>query len=280
MHFRDDSKVIAERRALFKQFDDLLQSIRSLEGFENFLRGPSESELRHLAEDGPIIVFNVSDIRSDAFIITTNEIHSIRLPLLTSNFLENYSKRFFDAINNEDLNRYRHAKVEMNIVLGWLWDVAVKPILDELGFTQMPCGDTWPKVWWIGSGLLSILPIHAAGYHDSTPPSSSLDRVISSYAPTVKSLLYAREKVVPNSAVKESAILVATPSTLPYAETETEELRQYFSKMSICTTVMKNQVVEKVLCELPKDAIVHFACHGYVEDDPSQSRLILEDASV
>ena len=26
----------------------------------------------------------------------------------------------------------------MNAILEWLWDVAVKPILDELGFTQMP----------------------------------------------------------------------------------------------------------------------------------------------
>jgi hypothetical protein len=59
----NSSKVIAKRRALFKQFDHVLQSIRSLEGFENLLRGPSESELCLLAEDGPIIVFNVSDIR-------------------------------------------------------------------------------------------------------------------------------------------------------------------------------------------------------------------------
>ena len=33
----DSSKSIAERRALFKQFDDLLRYIRSLQGFENFL---------------------------------------------------------------------------------------------------------------------------------------------------------------------------------------------------------------------------------------------------
>ena len=83
----------------------------------------------------------------------------------------------------------------MKVILEWLWDVAVKPVLDELGFTQIPqLDEVWPRVWWVGSGLLNILPIHASGYHDSTPPQTALDRVISSYAPTVKSLAYARER--------------------------------------------------------------------------------------
>ena len=90
----DSSKSISERRALFKQFDDLLQYIRSLQGFENFLQGPSESELHSLAEDGPIVVFNVSDIRSDAFLITTDEIRSVHLPLLTSDSAEGFRQTF------------------------------------------------------------------------------------------------------------------------------------------------------------------------------------------
>ena len=101
---------------------------------------------------------------------------------------------------------------EMNAILEWLWDVAVKPVLDELGFTQTPSYDeTWPRVWWVGSGLLNILPIHASGYHDSTPPQTALDRVISSYAPTVKSLAYARERAARANQVtsNEKAILVS-----------------------------------------------------------------------
>ena len=63
----------------------------------------------------------------------------------------------------------------MNDVLEALWDYAVKQILDELGFTQTPStGQAWPRVWWVGSGLLSVLPIHAAGYHDSNPPQTAL----------------------------------------------------------------------------------------------------------
>jgi hypothetical protein len=84
----DSTNLVAKRRTLVKQFDDLLISIRSLDGFKDFLRGPSAPELYHLAEEGPIIVFNVSDIRSDAFLITTDEIRSIHLRFLTLDSLK------------------------------------------------------------------------------------------------------------------------------------------------------------------------------------------------
>ena len=281
----DSSVFITERHTLVKKFDDLLRSIRSLDGFENFLRGPAESELHCLADRGPIVVFNVSEIRSDAFLITTDAIRSLHLPLLTSDSLENSAKRFFDVINNQDINRYRHAKLELNAVLEWLRDAAVKPVLKELGFTQMPShGETWPKVWWVASGLLSILPIHAAGYHDSTPSETALDRVISSYASTVKSLSYARERLARANQVKqkEKAILVAMSTTpeqknLPSVETEIEDLRKLFFNASIDTTVMQSPTRSQVLSKLSKHAIVHFACHGDPADDPSQSNLLLED---
>jgi CHAT domain len=274
-----------DRRTIIKQFEDLLKSIRCLDGLGNFLRGPSKPELHSLATGGPIVVFNVSDIRSDAFLITADDISTLYLPLLTSDSLEDYAKRFFGAIKNQTLKRYRHATLEVISVLEWLWDVAVGPVLDELGFTQMPLdGVDWPRVWWVGSGLLSVLPIHASGYHNITPPKATLDRIISSYAPTVKSLSYARERTarVDKVTPKDKAILVAMPTTpahniLPFVDTEVEEVRRLLSHASINTAVMQNPTRMEVLSELPQNTIVHFACHGYLADDPSQSSLLLED---
>jgi hypothetical protein len=206
---------ITERLTLVKEFDDLLRFIRSLDGFEHFLRGPSESELHCLADGGPIVVFNVSEVRSDAFLVTTDDIRSLHLPSLTPDSLKDAAKYFFDAINSQGLKRYNHAHLEVTAVLEWLWDVAVNPVLNELGFTQKPRGDAWPRVWWVGCGLLNILPIHAAGYHDSIPPKTALDRVISSYASTVKSLSYAQERLagINQLSLKEKAILVTMPTT-------------------------------------------------------------------
>ena len=251
----DSSKVIAARRGLIERFNKLLQYIRSLHRFQNFLQAPSESELRSLSEGGAIILFNVSDIRSDAFLITTDGIRSIRLPLSTSNSVVDFAKHFFDAISEQNLVRYRHAKSEMNHVLRGLWESAVKPILDELGFTEMPRSDeAWPRVCWIGSGLLSILPIHTSGNHDSDPPQTALDRVISSYAFTVKSLAYAGEPATRADQVllKDKAILVAMPTTpeansLPFVETEAMYLQNLLSNESIDTTILQNSVRTVVL---------------------------------
>ena len=236
----DSLKPFAERRALLNQFDNLLQYIRSLQGFESFLQCPSESELRSIAEDGAIVVFNVSDIRSDAFLITTDEIRSVHLPLLTSASVEVSARRFFNAINNRNPNHYRRAKHEINSVLEWLWDVAVSPVLEKLGFTRMPPDDgPWPRVWWVGSGLLNILPIHASGYHNCTAPRTALDRVISSYSPTVKSLAYARERAARTVQVvmQDKAILVSMPTTpeqsvLPFVDTEIENVRELLRNTS------------------------------------------------
>jgi tetratricopeptide (TPR) repeat protein len=282
------SKFNSERRALFQRFDDILQCIRSLHGFEDFLQGPSESELRSLAEGGAIVVFNVSGIRSDAFLITTDKIRSVHLPLLTSGVIKYFGERFLDAINEQNIRRYSHGTDQLNIVLKGLWDLAVEPILAELGFTQMPPpGEAWPRVWWIGNSLLSILPIHASGYHNSAPPRTVLDRVISSYAPAIKSLKYARERAIiaDQSLLKEKAIVVAMPTTpeqksLPFVEREVKDLENLFIKASVYSRIMQNPTRAEILSRLPQYIIVHFACHGYLTEDPSQSSLLLEDGPI
>ena len=278
----NQSKLISERHALFKQFDDLLRYIRTLQGFENFLQGPSEDELRSLGEGGAIVVFNVSDIRSDAFLITTDEIRSVHLPSLISDIVEELAKYFSDAINKHNANRYRHAKRKMDSILEGLWERAVKSILDEPGFNQMPSSDdAWPRVWWIGSGLLSILPIHASGIRS---PLKQRLIVLSHHMHPVKSLAYARERATKADQMisNKKAMLIAMPTTLEQeslqiVETEANDLENIFSYASIDTKVMKNPTRAETLTELPQYTIVHFACHGYSADNPSQSSLREED---
>jgi tetratricopeptide (TPR) repeat protein len=280
----DSSKSIAARHALHRNFNDLLRFIRSLEGFENFLQGPSKSELHSLAKDGPIVVFNLSDIRSDAFLITYHGIDFIHLPLLTPGSVVKMTKCFLKAVNNTTVRFYNDSKCELNTVLEWLWDAAVNPILDQLGFTQSPPDERWPRIWWVGTGLLNLLPIHASGYHDASPPRTALDRVISSYAATVKSLAYSRERLVaPEQAtLSQEAYFIAMPTTLeqsdlPNVETEIKHLANLFSRTSINIKQIRNPTRVEALLELPRSGIVHFSCHGLPAEDPSQSSLLLKD---
>jgi hypothetical protein len=275
---------LGTRRELTKEFDSLLAAIRCLDGFERFLLGPSEFEFKTLAGNGPIVILNVSDFRSDAFLITSQNIRSLRLHALTQADLEIHAKCFKSAINMAGLSNYSTRRREMSKVLEWLWDVAVGPVLDELGFMQTPSeGLVWPRVWWVACGVLSILPIHAAGYHDSNPPRSAIDRVISSYTPTVKALAYARERGTRVGDLKpQKALLVGMPKTpewsdLPFVEKELEEVGTILAPY-VRTTVISDPTRETVLLTLPDHQILHLACHGHSSaTDPSQSKLLLND---
>ena len=269
-------------RSLSKQFDGLLDRIRHMEGFERFLLGPSETEMMMLADNGPIVIFNISDIRSDAFLVETESIQSLRLSSLKHTDLEANTKRFLNAVHMLKVTDYISAKREVSEVLKWLWDVAVRPVLDKLGFVGPPKGDVWPRVWWIGCGLMNILPIHASGYHDSTSLQNAMDRVISSYIPTLKSLAYARQRFSKISTLeKQRALIIGMPKTLeqadlPFVKAEIEKLKELIPA-GIETTVLYNPSSATTLSLLQNHQIVHFACHGYSAIDPSQSQILLDD---
>lgn len=268
------------------QFDALLQKIRALPRFEQFLLGPSVKELKELAEGGAIVVFNVSQVRSDAFLIEKHRIRCIRLPLLHYAALKENSTRFLNTVQEVKLQVYSKASLEVKNVLEWLWDAAVEPVLNSLGHIQRPSDkETWPKVWWVGSGLLSVLPIHAAGYHDSNPTRAAIDLVISSYTPTVKALAYAREHIAKIQTSHQRMMLVGMPTTpdhadLPYVNNEIATLQTLMSSHPD-STIIESPTRETVLSGMNDHSIIHLACHGSSSaQDPSQSKLLLTDWKV
>lgn len=273
------------RHDLSESFDALLKTIREIPGYENFLRGPSKSDLKLLAERGPVVALNVSRMRCDAFLIEIDGVRVVHLSRLRFQDLENMTRKFLTAISVNNPRRYREAQSSMSAVLEWLWDVAIEPIMNALGITGPPSvGSDWPRVWWVPSGLLNLLPIHAAGYHNIDGGKNLIDRVISSYAPTLKSLRHADIMVTtaaPRDVAHQRALLVGMPETmgqanLPYVKMELEKLGQLISG-GISTDILEGPTKDKVLSVLKEHQIVHFACHGYPSADPSQSRLLLSD---
>jgi hypothetical protein len=270
--------------ALSKKLDKFLTLIREMPGFDRFLLGPSEAEMMHMAESGPIVVFNVSEVRSDAFIIEQHRIRSIRLPLLSIEDLEANCRNFLKSVRKIGVRNYAKCTQVVKGVLHWLWDVAVCPVLTALDFLQSPSkGTTWPRVWWVPSGYLSLLPIHAAGYHDSNPRRAALDLVISSYTSTLKALAYARSNLaLAESQAVEHVLLVGMTETpgapqLKFVNQELGDLQTVLSE-SAHVTILQKPTTALVLSQLKTHQVVHFACHGSSnENDPSQSKLLLDD---
>jgi hypothetical protein len=62
---------VADMNDLAQEREDLLVEIRQRPGFGNFLRPLPFSTLRGAARDGPVVIINISQYRSDALIVTS-----------------------------------------------------------------------------------------------------------------------------------------------------------------------------------------------------------------
>jgi len=281
-----------DRHSIAERFAVLLNRIRALDGFGSFLLPPPPRELIKQAVDGPIVVFNVSAYRCDALVVTRQAITTVPLPDLTLACLADMIDSFNDALNsarNMRLNDTARAQSESTLseTLEWLWDVATRPVLDQLGHVRPHRdGTSWPRVWWVPGGLLGMLPLHAAGYHQAGIGKSVLDRVVSSYTPTVRALAYTRSRRAFLS--PERTLIVAMPTTpgqsdLEGTAAEAAELQRRLPSAAVL--IERAGFVDEatpthaeVMRHLGRAAIAHFACHAASDPvDPSRSMILLHD---
>ncbi|QKX59520.1 uncharacterized protein TRUGW13939_06654 [Talaromyces rugulosus] len=275
---------LTQRGKIAKDFDDVVDRIRRVEGFENFLLAPSVAELKSAASTGPVVVVNTSRLRSDAFIITPDRIDLLPLPELC---LEDIRDR---AVLLKSGNI---TEPQMFQLLGWLWDTLGRPILDRLeGVKSLETTSSEkPRVWWIPTGPLCSLPIHAAGNYTSGDMVSKtlMDRVMSSYGLSVKAMLFTKHNMLhwDRPGASETSLLVSmgtTPgcSSLPHAQVEVDAIRNVFmSNTSFVPDVLSQPNKSELLAALKGAAILHFAGHGALDPvDPLKSALLLSDWQV
>jgi len=285
--------VARDRRSVGQELAALLDQIRSLDGFESFLLPPEPDQLIRHAARGPIVVFNISQYRSDALILTSRAITHLPLPGLAFDKVIGQVNEFSDSLGvitdqSTGLDLQVQAEASLSRILEWLWDAAADPVLQHLGYIQTPAaGSQWPRVWWVPGGLLGLLPLHAAGYHRSADRSRTvLDRVISSYTPTIRALAHARSRVA--KAPPTRALIVAMPTTpggspLGDVKAETALLRERLPSPTVLISdslALNEHTPTKaaVIAHLPDAGIAHFSCHAASHpDDPSQSYLALDD---
>ncbi|CAG8428585.1 unnamed protein product [Penicillium salamii] len=266
---------------LHHEFDELVETIRQQHGFSDFLLPATTAQMMEAAVDGPIVVINTSGYRSDAIIIERTQITSIRLPNMHWVQVQGIARRMQHLASFD----YRSSR-ELTPLLEWLWLVAARPILDHLGFSHSPKDDNWPHVWWIPTGGLAHLPIHAAGMHSKTSSDETvLDRVISSYASSVRSLIHSRQGAVQKDSINDQqALLISmaeTPhqSSLPFAVAEIRTIEPLVRDIGLTIASDKSPgSTDEVLNLMKTSRILHFAGHGMSDaQDPSESCLLTTD---
>ena len=290
---------VERRRAAAAAFDQVIAEIRQLPGFGGFLRPPRVAELLAAAAEGPVVVVTVSRFGSHALILTGGGVlDPVPLPGLTPQTVYDRVAGFVGALEDAwspaaGAGGRAAAEQQLGDTLGWLWDALAGPVLGRLGITGPPRdGQPWPRLWWCVSGLLSFLPVHAAGHHDTradAAPATVIDRVISSYTPTLRALTHARR---PGPATVgggrdrpgagDRVVAVAMPHTpgaadLPGAQAEAAGLQRRFpGRVTVLTGTQATH--DTVLAALPAGRWAHFACHGASDlSNPSASCLLLTD---
>ncbi|CAH0055074.1 unnamed protein product [Clonostachys solani] len=244
------------------QLQNTIQQIREIPGFGKFLLPPSEEDMKAAAAHGPIVVINVSDYRCDALIIEKDKLHSIRLPNLQRQHLD-------------ELVKITQYETEM---LEWLWETIAEPVLGVLGFDKPPIQGQWPHIRWIPTGALCRIPIHAAGFHCDGSKNTAMDRVISSYSPSVKALIDGLKRQNPTyqGRSQRKAVLIGS-NQLPYAPKEIDEVEMICQAMKL-EVVRPQARQEDILSALDDCAVFHFAGHGMSDgSDPSKSSLVLRN---
>ena len=72
---------VERRQALAADFERLLGRIRKQAGFRRFLQPLPVAELRAAAQDGPVVLVNITEIRSDALLLTPEGVQVVPLAL-------------------------------------------------------------------------------------------------------------------------------------------------------------------------------------------------------
>ncbi|PWW24225.1 CHAT domain-containing protein [Geodermatophilus normandii] len=310
-------REIDRRLALAEQFERLTADIRSHAGFERFLLPPPVGELLQAADQGPLVLVNVDEIRSDALLLTTSGVQVVPLPALTPGLVRDQVVALLDALDTAQESaapsgERDRAEAQLLGILGWLWDTIAGPVLEALDITRAPderAGEGWPRLWWCPSGLLSLLPLHAAGRHATRfdrSPTTVLDRALSAYTPTVRALMHARRRhaarLTGSPSTDGGQLLVVTmPHTpgerdLPGTVEEAVVLRELFRDRVlllhgelhpedaarledfVLDPAEVGATYERTAAALPTCRWVHFACHATSDaTNPSASRLLLAD---
>lgn len=266
-------KAVRETFEVLEELDKLEDQIRGMPGLTRFRLPPTSDQIMSMASRGPIVCFNVTEFRSDAILITPSDISTIRLNELLYSDLE-AKAQLLTGKSRVTAGNYLGSKADRNRllldVLAWLWKVAVKPVLEILDLIRELNSESraQPRVYWMASGQMGMMPIHAAGTHDCGSAENTMSHVVSTYITTLKAFAYALERCSKQVQFSEQRILVVampmTPGKRPIkAMEEAEALARVCARFEAPRpNILKHPSKSDVKENIAHNTIAHFACHG------------------
>lgn len=222
--------------------------------------------MQKAAKNGPIVIVNISMYRCNAFIFKASEVGLVNLSQITRSSFDYRSPRSYNTFI-------------------WLWETIVSPVLTKVA-PGPPHDGPLLYIWWIPTGPLVHYPLHAAGKHLTSSIDTALNRVISSYSPSLEALVYFRyrnREVAANQA-SQKVVLVGMDNTperlIKHLSSAIEEV-DVVEKLCINTqlqAIRPERRTKQVLSAFGNCQIFHFSGQSDIHfESPLLSSLLLED---
>ncbi|KZV76155.1 hypothetical protein PENSPDRAFT_747858 [Peniophora sp. CONT] len=241
--------------------------------------------------DGPVVFINVHTTSCDALALFPDcELKHVSLPSLTGSRVRNLRSAWMQCLQSSELRtrgavtldkfNFSGCTTISGLILGRLWKWIVHPILKALDLLNRTPSHPLPHVTWCPTGLLTQLPLHAAGVYDSPQADHIFDFVVSSYTPSLSALLRCREG---------SSVSSPQPDMLVVAQPATPGLSKLLGTQQECARIREllpasnflnheEATTAKTRSVMGQYPWLHLACHG-VQDmaKTTQSGFILYD---
>ncbi len=268
---QDDVAVAAAKAA----FDAVVEEIRGLPGHELFLARATFADVASAARTArcPIVYLAsgsegvVAAVRADgqAVVQVLPELDEASTLRRVASFVTASQQRRRDPGGWQ---------TELTRVTDWLGQVIWPTVLETAGACD--------RVVLIPSGLLGLLPMHAAARPDPTAATGrryALDDVLVSYAPNARALKASSAlaaQVACSSVLTVGAADHAGEEPLRYGDREAEVVRAAFATGRYIPAA--EAAKQEVLDALAHFDVLHFACHGRTDlFDPLAGALLLAD---
>ncbi|KIJ23996.1 hypothetical protein M422DRAFT_275317 [Sphaerobolus stellatus SS14] len=273
---------------LAAEYAQLIEQIGTLDGFMDFLKPKKLTELIHACKNGPVVVINVYKSRCDALVLHPFDLSEPIIHVPLPHFSPEKAFQLHSHMNSilkmhhvcdtrklvQDQDAALNSAPKLQDILHNLWLWIVEPVILAIqSVLEHSADDYMHHITWCATGLLALLPLHAAGeYHlgDMSKKRNMFDIAVSSYTPTLTSLLPHLKKSVRSSNASHGVLIVSQPSTpgqlsIQGTIREAEAIQNIFKPIptwSILHITDEEVTVERISQEIARNNWVHLSCHG------------------
>ena len=168
----DVTNVNPNSSRLAIDWENTVEEIRRVPGFEGFLKAKAFSQLAPAADEGPVAILNVDDTRSDALVLIADDsmdkhVSVVHIPLTRFSYEKGQKlcaklTELLNLANARDRGEPRmtgrlppdgSADSAFRKILRILWLDVVQPVIDALGYQVCNCNNALPLITLLLSRL-------------------------------------------------------------------------------------------------------------------------------